>query len=101
VFQFNNYELTNNRWNNNMQFQPVLPVSLTKDLNLITRPVIQVYNSVPYQTPSRVGARLPVHGRAADRGTELERPVPDHSGHSEAHQGNSLLGDAPHRGDAL
>ncbi len=48
TFQFNNYELTNDRWNNNLNFQPVLPVSLTKDINLITRPVIQVYNSVPY-----------------------------------------------------
>src|SRR5215467_11173841 len=47
-FQFNNFELTNDRWNNNLNFQPVMPVSLTKDLNLITRPVIQVYNSVPF-----------------------------------------------------
>ncbi|MGH9365487.1 MAG: hypothetical protein ACRD1B_09525, partial [Thermoanaerobaculia bacterium] len=27
--QINNYELSNGRWNNNWQFQPVLPVSLT------------------------------------------------------------------------
>jgi hypothetical protein len=47
-FQFNNFQLTNDRWNNNLNFQPVMPVSLTSDLNLITRPVIQVYNSVPY-----------------------------------------------------
>ena len=31
----------------NLQFQPVLPVSLTDDWNLITRPVLQVVNSVP------------------------------------------------------
>lgn len=31
----------------NVQFQPVLPVSLTDDWNLITRPVFQVVNSVP------------------------------------------------------
>ena len=45
--QFNNYNLANHQWNYNMQFQPVLPVALTKDWNLITRPVIQFYNSVP------------------------------------------------------
>jgi hypothetical protein len=48
-FQFNNYYLTNSRWNYNLQFQPVLPVSLTKDWNLITRPVLPLYNSVPAQ----------------------------------------------------
>jgi hypothetical protein len=29
--QFNNFELNNGHWNNNWNFQPVLPVSLTKD----------------------------------------------------------------------
>ncbi len=48
--QFNNYQLVNNQWNNNLQFQPVLPVSLTKDWNLITRPVFPLYNSVPVPT---------------------------------------------------
>ena len=52
TFQFNNYELTNAKYNANLNFQPVMPVSLTKDWNLITRPVIQIYNSVPYTTPS-------------------------------------------------
>jgi hypothetical protein len=32
----------------NLQFQPVLPVALTADWNLITRPVFQVMNSTPY-----------------------------------------------------
>jgi hypothetical protein len=32
----------------NVQFQPVLPISLTKDWNLISRPVFQVLNSNPY-----------------------------------------------------
>ena len=36
--QFNNFELNNGHWNNNWNFQPVMPVSLTKDWNLITRP---------------------------------------------------------------
>src|SRR6202522_3457471 len=34
----------------NLQFQPVLPLSLTDDWNLITRPVFQVVNSVPAVT---------------------------------------------------
>lgn len=36
----------------NVQFQPVLPLSLTDDWNLITRPVFQVVNSVPVPTPT-------------------------------------------------
>jgi hypothetical protein len=32
----------------NLQFQPVLPLALTDDWNLITRPVFQVMNSTPY-----------------------------------------------------
>lgn len=32
----------------NMQFQPVLPLALTDNWNLITRPVFQVMNSTPY-----------------------------------------------------
>jgi len=34
----------------NVQFQPVLPLALTDDWNLITRPVFQVVNSVPVPT---------------------------------------------------
>ena len=49
-FQFNNFRLENGQWNNNLQFQPVLPVGLTKDVNLITRPVIPLYNVVPHET---------------------------------------------------
>ena len=50
AFQFNNFRLENGEWNYNLQFQPVLPIGLTKDLNLITRPVIPLYNSVPHET---------------------------------------------------
>jgi hypothetical protein len=50
TFQFNNYRLENGEWNYSLQFQPVLPIGLTKDLNLITRPVIPLYNSVPHET---------------------------------------------------
>jgi hypothetical protein len=48
--QFNAFELNNGQWNNNWNFQPVMPVSLTKDWNLITRPVMPFYNIVPHQT---------------------------------------------------
>jgi len=37
----------------NVQFQPVLPLALTDDWNLITRPVFQLVNSVP--VPTRTG----------------------------------------------
>src|ERR1700719_102591 len=36
----------------NLLFQPVLPVSLTGNWNLITRPVIPVFNSAPYVNKS-------------------------------------------------
>jgi hypothetical protein len=56
-FQFNNYKLEtgdsnpeSGKWVNNLYFQPVLPVSLTKDINLITRPVITLFQSVPHPT---------------------------------------------------
>jgi len=58
-FQFNNEKLESRtfdplseKWVNNLYFQPVLPVSLTKDLNLVTRPVMTLYQSVPYPTAS-------------------------------------------------
>ncbi len=56
-FQFNNFQLESSdfspvseRWVNNLYFQPVMPVSLTKDWNLVTRPVMTIYQSVPYPT---------------------------------------------------
>ena len=36
----------------NLLFQPVLPVSLTDNWNLIARPVIPVFNSIPYVNKS-------------------------------------------------
>jgi len=76
-FQFNNFQLTNDRWNYNLNFQPVMPVSLTSDMNLITRPVIQVYNSVPYTD------NLGNEQRTTNFGdwTQLELFSPAHSGH--------------------
>src|SRR5260370_22287588 len=49
-FQFNNCALESGKWTEDLLFQPVLPVSLTKDVNLITRPVIPLYVSVPHPT---------------------------------------------------
>ena len=58
-FEFNNYKLEDNalspvsgKWVHNLLFQPVLPVSLTDDLSLITRPVITAFQSVPHPTAS-------------------------------------------------
>ncbi len=42
-------------WNSNLNFQPVLPVSLTEDWNMITRPVMTLFNSVPYLDPHHPG----------------------------------------------
>jgi hypothetical protein len=56
-FQFSNFYLENHRWNNTLQFQPVLPISLTKNWNLINRPVIPLYNSVPVPTASGTSQR--------------------------------------------
>jgi hypothetical protein len=55
--QFNNFELNNGQWSNNWNFQPVLPVGLTKDWNLITRPVMPFYNIVPRETSPNEFAR--------------------------------------------
>ena len=55
-FQFNNVRLESSNtplseeWVNNLYFQPILPVSLTENWNLITRPVLTLYNSVPVPT---------------------------------------------------
>jgi hypothetical protein len=76
--QFNNFELNNGHWNNNWNFQPVLPVSLTKDWNLITRPVMPFYNIVPHETaPGQFGDLALL---------ELLSP---------AHSGNWVLGAGP------
>jgi len=82
--QFNNFELNNGQWNNNWNFQPVLPISLTKDLNLITRPVMPFYNIVPHETAPNEFARDAGLGDL----TLLELLSP-------AHSGNWVLGAGP------
>jgi hypothetical protein len=56
AFQQNNYILDMgpgkmDRWNSNLNFQPVIPVALTSNWNLITRPVVTLFNSVPHPDP--------------------------------------------------
>ncbi len=82
--QFNNFELNNGHWNNNWNFQPVLPVSLTKDWNLITRPVMPFYNIVPHETAPGEFERAAGLGDLA----LLELLSPGHSG-------NWVLGAGP------
>lgn len=82
--QFNNFELNNGHWNNNWNFQPVLPLSLTKDWNLITRPVMPFYNIVPHPTSSGEWERDAGLGDLAL--VELLSP---------AHSGNWILGAGP------
>ena len=82
--QFNNFELNNGHWSNNWNFQPVLPLSLTKDWNLITRPVMPFYNIVPHPTESGEWERDAGLGDLAL--VELLSP---------AHSGNWILGAGP------
>ena len=82
--QFNNFELNNGQWNNNWLFQPVLPVGLTKDWNLITRPVMPFYSIVPHETSPGEFARDAGLGDL----TLLELLSP-------AHSGNWVLGAGP------
>src|SRR5215470_9544363 len=82
--QFNNFKLENGHWNNNWNFQPVLPVGLTKDWNLITRPVMPFYDIVPHETAPGEFNRATGLGDL----TLLELLSP-------AHSGNWVLGAGP------
>jgi len=83
-FQFNNFALESDKWAEDLLFQPVLPVSLTKDLNLITRPVIPLYVSVPHPTATGESKRTTAFGDMI-----LAEVV------SPAHSGPWLLGAGP------
>ena len=44
-----NYLLNNpHAWNSELQFEPLLPVALTRDWNLVTKPVLKFFDSKPY-----------------------------------------------------
>ncbi len=83
-FQFNNFALESDKWAEDLLFQPVLPVSLTKDLNLITRPVIPLYVNVPHPTATGESKRTTAFGDMI-----LAEVV------SPAHSGPWLLGAGP------
>jgi len=58
-FQQNNFRMSpgigfdqGERWSSNLLFQPVLPVALTPNWNLITRPVIPLFVSQPHPEAS-------------------------------------------------
>ncbi len=58
AFQQNNYLIDvgpgeSERWNSNLNFQPVMPVAINDDWNLITRPVVTAFNSVPHPVENR------------------------------------------------
>jgi hypothetical protein len=94
TFQQNNYRVDvgpgiGERWNSNLNFQPVLPVALTDDWNLITRPVVTLFSSVPHPDPGTVP--LDVDRTTAFGDTvllELVSPSPELAG-------NWLLGAGP------
>ena len=56
-FQQNNYRIDTgipgkgDYWSSNLNFQPVMPVALTSNWNLITRPVIPLFVSQPHPDP--------------------------------------------------
>jgi len=55
-FQQNNFRVDpgigeDDRWSSNLLFQPVLPVAIDPDWNLITRPVIPLFVSTPRPDP--------------------------------------------------
>ena len=55
-FQENNFRVSpgpgeDDRWNTNLIFQPVMPVAINADWNLITRPVLPLFVSTPRPDP--------------------------------------------------
>ena len=56
AFQQNNFLVDpgpgeGERWNTNLLFQPVLPVAISPDWNLVTRPVVPLFVSTPRPDP--------------------------------------------------
>jgi len=57
TFQQNNFQLDpgygghSDRWSSNLLFQPVLPIGISPDFNLITRPVVPLVVSQPHPNP--------------------------------------------------
>lgn len=51
-----------NRVQSNLQFQPLLSVKLSDDWSLITRPVLQIFSSTPYQDQTGQARRATAFG---------------------------------------
>jgi hypothetical protein len=51
-----------NRVQSNLQFQPLMSLKLTDDWNLITRPVLQIFNSTPFQDQTGQSKRVTAFG---------------------------------------
>ena len=85
AFQQNNFRLDpgddgHQRWSSNLLFQPVLPIGISEDWNLITRPVVPLFVSQPHPA-----AGPPVHiGRSTAFGDitlmQLVSPSPKLAG---------------------
>jgi hypothetical protein len=99
-FQQNNYVVDpepgipkkEERWNTNLQFQPMIPIALTENWNLLTRPVIQFFNSTPYlQENLQSGPKVDI-GRTTAFGDII---LMEHLSPSPKLVGNWLLGVGP------
>jgi hypothetical protein len=51
-----------NRVQSNLQFQPLMSLKLTDDWNLITRPVLPIFNSTPFQDQTGQSKRVTAFG---------------------------------------
>ena len=51
-----------NRVQSNLQFQPLMSVKLTDDWSLVTRPVLQIFNTTPFQDPTGQSRRATAFG---------------------------------------
>jgi hypothetical protein len=54
-----------NRVQSNLQFQPLMSVKLTDDWSLVTRPVLQLFNTTPFQDQGRQANRMTAFGDTA------------------------------------
>jgi hypothetical protein len=54
-----------NRVQSNLQFQPLMSVKLTDDWSLVTRPVLQLFNSTPFQEQAGQSNRVTAFGDTA------------------------------------
>jgi hypothetical protein len=54
-----------NRSQGNLQFQPLMSVKLTDDWNLVTRPVLQLFNNTPFQDVGGRSSRVTGFGDTA------------------------------------